>query len=118
MPDATISDLVLKSLICPRCRVAVELCKTGDLCCTQCNATFPVREGLPIMLFDDSRLFQRFSVTGDVTLEALDSKGQPRDLAPVQGELATMSRAGFALICHCSRRRSTLALSPTPQIRS
>jgi uncharacterized protein YbaR (Trm112 family) len=52
-----ISEILLEKLVCPLCKVKVEL-KSGDsgLKCPQCNRVYPVRDELPIMLPDEASI--------------------------------------------------------------
>jgi uncharacterized protein len=54
-----ISEILLEKLVCPLCKVKVELkqeLKTGDsgLKCPQCQRLYPVRDDLPVMLLDEA----------------------------------------------------------------
>lgn len=54
-----ISEILLEKLVCPLCKVKVELkveLKSGDsgLKCPQCQRLYPVRDELPVMLLDEA----------------------------------------------------------------
>ena len=52
-----ISETLLEILICPLCRVKVELKSDGSgLKCPQCRRVYPVRDDLPVMLPDEASI--------------------------------------------------------------
>lgn len=56
-----ISEILLEKLVCPLCKVKVELkvdAKSGDsgLKCPQCHRLYPVRDELPVMLLDEASI--------------------------------------------------------------
>lgn len=53
----TISQELLEILVCPVCRVRVQL--TADqqgLKCPSCRRIYPIRDGIPTMLVDEARI--------------------------------------------------------------
>ena len=49
----TLSRELLELLACPRCTGALE--ETGEfLLCAACGLTYPVREGIPVLLIDQA----------------------------------------------------------------
>ncbi|MEF2146159.1 MAG: Trm112 family protein [Desulfovibrionaceae bacterium] len=45
---------LLDLLVCPECRESLTLCPAEDgLCCERCQAVYPVRDGIPVMLVSD-----------------------------------------------------------------
>lgn len=50
-----LDERLLKILVCPTCRVALEYKERRKvLICAQCGTRYEVREGIPIMLVPDS----------------------------------------------------------------
>jgi len=56
--EEIISQSLLDILVCPVCKTDVELVeyKKGShgLKCATCNNTYPIREGIPVMLIDEA----------------------------------------------------------------
>jgi uncharacterized protein YbaR (Trm112 family) len=52
-----ISTELLELLVCPLCKVPVEL-KQNDygLKCSQCKRVYPIRDDIPVMLVDEARI--------------------------------------------------------------
>lgn len=52
-----ISAELLEWLVCPVCKVRVEL-KEDDkgLKCGQCRRVYPIRDDIPVMLIDEARI--------------------------------------------------------------
>jgi uncharacterized protein YbaR (Trm112 family) len=51
-----IDPRLLEILACPVCKVKVVATPTGDgLKCDRCLRTYPIREGIPIMLVEEAR---------------------------------------------------------------
>jgi uncharacterized protein len=51
----TIDPSLLEILACPADHSPVELTGSGDaLVCRYCASTFPVRDGIPVMLIDEA----------------------------------------------------------------
>jgi uncharacterized protein YbaR (Trm112 family) len=51
----TLDAELLKILVCPHCRGAVEYKETEQVIeCRQCHYRYPVREGIPVMLIDEA----------------------------------------------------------------
>jgi uncharacterized protein YbaR (Trm112 family) len=48
-----IDERLLKILVCPVCKKAVEL-KNDNLVCVECGRRYPIRNGIPIMLVDEA----------------------------------------------------------------
>jgi len=47
---------LLDLLVCPKCKERVTLSSTREeLVCNRCNRAYPIRDGIPIMLIDESR---------------------------------------------------------------
>ncbi len=44
---------LLRILACPACKGSVEL-KDDKIKCTQCGRSYPIRDGIPIMLIDEA----------------------------------------------------------------
>jgi uncharacterized protein YbaR (Trm112 family) len=52
-----ISAILLEKLVCPLCKVKVELKADGSgLKCPQCNRVYLVRDDLPVMLPDEAQI--------------------------------------------------------------
>ncbi|MBI3654531.1 MAG: Trm112 family protein [Acidobacteria bacterium] len=50
-----ISEILLEILICPLCKVKVELtADASGLKCPECRRVYPVRDELPVMLPDEA----------------------------------------------------------------
>jgi uncharacterized protein YbaR (Trm112 family) len=48
---------LLKILVCPLCKTAVEVVKNGaGLKCTQCHRVYPVRDDIPVMLVSEAKV--------------------------------------------------------------
>jgi uncharacterized protein YbaR (Trm112 family) len=51
----TLSPELLDLLVCPRCKNALEYRDTQQcLICHLCHLSYPVRDGIPIMLIDEA----------------------------------------------------------------
>jgi uncharacterized protein YbaR (Trm112 family) len=51
----TLDTELLKILVCPNCRGAVEYKESEQIIeCQQCHYRYPVREGIPVMLIDEA----------------------------------------------------------------
>lgn len=48
-----IDDELLSILACPACHGDLEL-KDGKICCKSCRRRYPIRDGIPIMLIEES----------------------------------------------------------------
>lgn len=44
---------LLAILACPACKADVEL-KDGRICCVKCGKKYPIRDGIPVMLIEES----------------------------------------------------------------
>ncbi len=57
MPDSDIRPELLDVLACPACddRPKVEL-KNGAICCSKCGRTYPIEDGIPIMLIEKATI--------------------------------------------------------------
>lgn len=52
----TISEELLKILVCPDDHAAVRLVEDGaGLQCDQCRRIYPIRDGIPVMLMEEAR---------------------------------------------------------------
>lgn len=50
------SDL-LEILVCPACKVKVELKPDGSgLVCSECHRVYPIRDDIPVMLIDEAKI--------------------------------------------------------------
>ena len=50
-----ISERLLSILVCPLCKVKVELKDDGSgLKCSQCKRVYPIKDDIPIMLVDEA----------------------------------------------------------------
>lgn len=49
---------LLEILACPSCRARVEE-EGGEVVCSACGRRYPVRDGIPVMLVEDSRSGKR-----------------------------------------------------------
>ncbi|NJD54917.1 MAG: Trm112 family protein [Nitrospirae bacterium] len=54
----TITQELLEILACPECKGPVQLAPKGDgLICRSCGLIYPVRNNIPVMLFDEAVRF-------------------------------------------------------------
>ena len=52
-----VSERLLEILMCPLCKVKVELSQNGDsLKCHQCKRVYPIRDDIPVMLVDEASI--------------------------------------------------------------
>ena len=52
-----ISTELLELLVCPLCKVPVELKHDENgLKCSQCKRVYPIRDDIPVMLLDEARI--------------------------------------------------------------
>ncbi|MCW5978738.1 MAG: Trm112 family protein [Bryobacteraceae bacterium] len=52
-----ISAELLDLLVCPVCRVPLELKQDDNgLKCNQCKRVYPIRDDIPVMLIDEARI--------------------------------------------------------------
>lgn len=60
MEDYPVSQKLLEMLRCPACedRPGVEL-KNSKLVCPKCGRAYPIRDGLPIMLVEESEVQEK-----------------------------------------------------------
>ena len=50
-------DVLLAVLVCPMCRVHLELKSDGSgLKCAECKRVYPIRDGIPVMLVDQATI--------------------------------------------------------------
>jgi len=48
---------LLKILVCPLCKVEVNLTENGDgLKCTKCRRVYPIRDDIPVMLINEAKI--------------------------------------------------------------
>ena len=48
---------LLKILVCPLCKVEVNLTENGDgLKCTKCRRVYPIRDDIPVMLVNEAKI--------------------------------------------------------------
>ena len=48
---------LLKILVCPLCKVAVEVVNRGQgLKCSQCHRVYPIRDDIPVMLVSEAKV--------------------------------------------------------------
>lgn len=53
----SLSPELLEILVCPLCRVRVELTADGQgLRCASCRRIYPIRDGIPTMIVDEARI--------------------------------------------------------------
>ncbi|MFH1772340.1 MAG: Trm112 family protein [Candidatus Omnitrophota bacterium] len=50
-----IDEELLKILACPACKADIKLAN-DVLMCTKCKRKYPVRDGIPIMLIEESQI--------------------------------------------------------------
>lgn len=51
----TLSEQLLAILVCPKCKGELDYRdKESTLVCQTCRLSYPVREGIPIMLIDEA----------------------------------------------------------------
>jgi len=48
-----IDKKLLEILACPICKSGIEL-KDNEIVCTKCNKHYPIKDGIPIMLINDT----------------------------------------------------------------
>ena len=51
----TVSEELLKILVCPDCHGELVLSDVPDLTCQGCGLVYPVRDGIPVLLVDEAR---------------------------------------------------------------
>ena len=52
-----ISKELLEILVCPFCKAEVQLKSDGSaLKCVSCRRSYPVRDGIPVMLIDEATI--------------------------------------------------------------
>ena len=52
-----ISKDLLEILVCPLCKATVELKPDqSGLKCVQCHRVYPIRDDIPVMLFDEAKI--------------------------------------------------------------
>lgn len=52
-----ISEILLEKLLCPACKVKVELkADNSGLKCPQCNRVYPIQDELPVMLLSEASI--------------------------------------------------------------
>ncbi len=52
-----ISQELLEILVCPACKVKVELKPDGSgLKCVECHRVYPIRDEIPVMLIDEATI--------------------------------------------------------------
>jgi len=52
------SPQLLEILVCPKCKGPLEYREAEQvLNCTSCRLSYPIREGIPVMLIDDAKPF-------------------------------------------------------------
>ena len=48
---------LLKILVCPACKAAVEVVDSGQgLKCSQCHRVYPIRDDIPVMLLSEAKV--------------------------------------------------------------
>jgi uncharacterized protein YbaR (Trm112 family) len=48
---------LLKILVCPLCKAAVEVVNNGQgLKCNQCHRVYPIRDDIPVMLASEAKV--------------------------------------------------------------
>ncbi len=57
-PKKAISKNLLEILVCPLCRVKVEL-EEDYLVCVKCLRKYPVKDGIPVMLVEEAKLDEK-----------------------------------------------------------
>ena len=50
-----IDQVLLDILICPVCKSRVRQ-QDESICCTGCGRVYPIRDGIPVMLIDESEV--------------------------------------------------------------
>lgn len=54
----TLSPQLLEILVCPKCKGPLEYReKESVLLCHSCRLSYPVKEGIPVMLIDEAKAF-------------------------------------------------------------
>jgi len=57
MPSVTSVDPELLAILaCPACRSSLTANTSAELACTGCRRVYPVRDGVPVLLVDHSRM--------------------------------------------------------------
>ena len=52
-----ISKELLDMLVCPLCKVPVQLTEDGlGLKCSQCRRVYPIKDDIPVMIVDDAKI--------------------------------------------------------------
>lgn len=56
-PPMAVNPELLKMLVCPLCKAAVEVVHDGNgLKCSQCHRVYPVRDDIPVMLVSEAKV--------------------------------------------------------------
>lgn len=57
MQSMAVNPELLKILVCPLCKAAVEVVHEGQgLKCTQCRRVYPIRDDIPVMLINEAKI--------------------------------------------------------------
>lgn len=51
----TVSEELLKIIVCPDCHGELVLSDVPELTCQSCGLVYPVRDGIPVLLVDEAR---------------------------------------------------------------
>lgn len=56
-PSMTLSPELLKILVCPKCKSALEhhASPSESLVCRECRLVYAVQDGIPVMLIDEAK---------------------------------------------------------------
>ncbi len=50
-----LDPLLLEIVACPACRSGLKVDDGGEMACTGCERSYPVRDGIPVLLVDEAR---------------------------------------------------------------
>ena len=54
----SLSPQLLEILVCPKCKGPLDYREAEQvLKCTTCRLSYPIREGIPVMLIDEAKAF-------------------------------------------------------------
>jgi uncharacterized protein len=56
-----VDKTLLKVIACPKCKAVLTINDAEDgLNCNSCNLSYPIKEGIPVLLVDDASKFKKY----------------------------------------------------------